>query len=597
VAETDLTTPLGVRAVVERVVRASQRPPIRKALRIATVCVVGQVAQKSDNRPRATWLRTLVTQIEREKWNTDILLLPGGFFRLDTHLGHLDDGARIAMLSERSFSASLRRVAEQLGCLVACGVDSVPWSRPGFPDADWADQLCTAVNEDGLVGLGRKIFPTPGEADYFVVYRNDFGTERRLAPLACGDGRAHPDASFGQRTGLAHPAGPRRLQLPGGVLLRHPQGGLPGLAEVDGQASAGAALVWSAPLSGAMGEAAAMARLIREPNMNAGLGIGTTSSDDLDGDRIGELLAAMGSRWVRRHPLRPRSRSTLGRHARGARIIEILPQTGLPATPVRSQCATPHERRRDREPAPLRAGWRAVVEGWGVGRHLSGGRGVVAVFSSPPGTGKTLCAEVVAAELNRPLLRTVVSGLLSKWVGETERHLERLFDDARRHNAVILLDEVDALLMERGVAHATRHDDSHVACLLDLLERHDGVVLMATNRPTVLDPALERRVGWRIEIPPPDERARAAIWARLLPPGAPTDGSVDVDRLAARHPIAGGLFRTAVFRACYRAAAAGGAITHNLLDEAAAEQSGVEAEPRFRPRVVGGGVRKPRRRS
>jgi SpoVK/Ycf46/Vps4 family AAA+-type ATPase len=112
-----------------------------------------------------------------------------------------------------------------------------------------------------------------------------------------------------------------------------------------------------------------------------------------------------------------------------------------------------------------------------------------------------------------------------------------------------------------------------------------------------VDPALERRVGWRIEIPPPDERARAAIWARLLPPGAPTDGSVDVDRLAARHPIAGGLFRTAVFRACYRAAAAGGAITHNLLDEAAAEQSGVEAEPRFRPRVVGGGVRKPRRRS
>jgi SpoVK/Ycf46/Vps4 family AAA+-type ATPase len=221
---------------------------------------------------------------------------------------------------------------------------------------------------------------------------------------------------------------------------------------------------------------------------------------------------------------------------------------------------------------------RTVVESWGVGAHLTGGRGVVALLHGPPGTGKTLCAEVVAAELNRPLLRSVVPGLLSKWVGETERRIANLFEDARKHNAVLLLDEVDALLMERGAANASRHDDAHVSCLLDQLERHQGVVIMATNRPTVLDPALARRVAWRIEVPMPDETARAAIWERLIPTRAPTDGRIDFARLAARHPLSGGLIRTAVFRACYRAAHRDQPLTQRLLDEAAGEQSGVEAE-------------------
>lgn len=229
---------------------------------------------------------------------------------------------------------------------------------------------------------------------------------------------------------------------------------------------------------------------------------------------------------------------------------------------------------------------RAVVEGWGLGGQLTGGRGVVALLHGAPGTGKTLTAEVVAGELNRPLLRSVVPAMLSKWVGETERRLNRLFETARKHNAVVLLDEVDALLMERGTGHASRHDDAHVSCLLDLLERHDGVVLMATNRPAVLDPALARRVGWRLEFPFPDEETRAAIWTRLVPAGAPTDGSINADRLAARHPIPGGLIRTAVFRACYRAAANEGVLTHQLLDDAATEQSGVGTQRRTSPQLV-----------
>lgn len=221
---------------------------------------------------------------------------------------------------------------------------------------------------------------------------------------------------------------------------------------------------------------------------------------------------------------------------------------------------------------------RTVVDTWGVGAHLSGGHGVIGLLHGPPGTGKTLFAEVVAGELGRPLLRSVVPGLLSRWVGDTERRIAQLFENARRHHAVLLLDEVDALLMERGAGQASRHDDAHVSMLLDQLERHEGVVLMATNRPAVLDPALARRVGWRIEVPMPDATARAAIWDRLLPPKVPREAPIDVERLAARHPISGGLIRTAVFRACYRAAHRNKPLSQHLLDEAASEQSGVASE-------------------
>ena len=98
--------------------------------------------------------------------------------------------------------------------------------------------------------------------------------------------------------------------------------------------------------------------------------------------------------------------------------------------------------------------------------------------------------------------------------------------------------------------------------------------------------ALARRVGWRLEFPFPDETSRANIWSRLVPDEAPTDGTIDPARLAGRHVISGGLIRTAVFRACYRAAASGQALSHQLLDEAAAEQSGVGMKRRVAPMLV-----------
>ena len=226
---------------------------------------------------------------------------------------------------------------------------------------------------------------------------------------------------------------------------------------------------------------------------------------------------------------------------------------------------------------------RTVLERWGIGSHLSFGKGLSALFSGGPGTGKTLCAEAVAGELSRPLLTASVPSLVSKWVGETERNLERLFREARAAGAVLFLDEADSLLRERGDGRASRHDDAAVNVLLSLLERHDGLVLLATNLPDRLDRALDRRLSYRLHFPFPDAAARAAIWRRLVPDTAPRDGDLDFDALGARWRLAGGHIKNAVFKAAFRAASAGLPLEQEQLDVAAAEE---QAQCGEAPRAV-----------
>ncbi|MFW5968154.1 MAG: ATP-binding protein [Persicimonas sp.] len=216
---------------------------------------------------------------------------------------------------------------------------------------------------------------------------------------------------------------------------------------------------------------------------------------------------------------------------------------------------------------------RTILERWGVGRNLTYGKGVSALFYGAPGTGKTMCAEAIANELNRPLLVASVAGIKSKWIGQTERNLERLFKDARAHNAVLFLDEADSLLTARGEARASRHDDSVVNHLLTHIERHNGVVLLATNRRAELDPALDRRLTYMLEFPLPNAELRARIWQTLLPDEVPVDGALDFDKLGARFTLTGGLIKNAVFKAAFRAARADQSVTMALLEEAADEEA------------------------
>jgi len=229
---------------------------------------------------------------------------------------------------------------------------------------------------------------------------------------------------------------------------------------------------------------------------------------------------------------------------------------------------------------------RTVFERWGIAARQTGGRGIVALFHGEPGTGKTFCAESVAGELGRPLSRVTLPSVLSKWVGDAERTLARLFAEAAKDEAVLLLDEIDGLLMQRGQARASRHDDSLVNTLLDLLDRHEGVVILCTNRPEVLDQALGRRIGWKVEFPVPDSAGRLAIW-RSLVPGAATGGrELDLRGLAHRYPLTGGRIRNAVVRAASRAAASGMDLDLRALEVAAFEErddaeGGSKAVPEF----------------
>ncbi len=217
-----------------------------------------------------------------------------------------------------------------------------------------------------------------------------------------------------------------------------------------------------------------------------------------------------------------------------------------------------------------------VLTRWGIGAHLSYGKGVVTLLHGPPGTGKTLCAHAIAAELERPLRVVQAGSLRSKWVGETERNIANLFQQARAEGSVVLVDEADSFLSNREESHAA-HEVTAINALLVALEQHDGVVVLATNRHAALDPALARRIGWTIALAAPDAPQRARIWQRLLPASVPVHGPLDLVGLAQRYPLTGAEIYRAVVRAALRAASEGGLLNQSHL-EAAALSDGTQAE-------------------
>lgn len=214
---------------------------------------------------------------------------------------------------------------------------------------------------------------------------------------------------------------------------------------------------------------------------------------------------------------------------------------------------------------------RTVLDRWGIGQQLSRGKGLTALLSGPPGTGKTLTAEALASELGRPLLAVSASGVLSKWVGDTERRLVALFETCRERGAVLFLDECDSLLGRRG--ENAPWAVPLVTTLLRLIERHEGVVLLASNRPDALDGALTRRLSHHLRFAAPGVAAQRQIWRGLLPASVPTEGELDLGLLARRFPLTGAAIQNAVFRAAFRAAHEGRALRQRDLERAAAEQT------------------------
>jgi hypothetical protein len=196
-----------------------------------------------------------------------------------------------------------------------------------------------------------------------------------------------------------------------------------------------------------------------------------------------------------------------------------------------------------------------VFDAWSFAR-LNGSRSVRALFSGVSGTGKTMSASVIAHELGLPLFRVDLSSVVSKYVGETERNLEAVFRASEHGNAVVMFDEADALFGKRSeVSDAQdRYANIEVAYLLQRMETYDGVLFLTTNLATNMDEAFSRRIHFEIDFPMPDQPARQRLWLRALPPEAPVDDDVDLDRLARMVPLSGGEIRNAALTAAFLAA-------------------------------------------
>ncbi|MFI6324341.1 ATP-binding protein [Nonomuraea sp. NPDC050556] len=197
-----------------------------------------------------------------------------------------------------------------------------------------------------------------------------------------------------------------------------------------------------------------------------------------------------------------------------------------------------------------------VLEEWGFGRIMSRRRGVSVLFTGVPGTGKTMAAEVVAGELGVDLFTVDLSAVVSKYIGETEKNLATVFRAAESSNAILFFDEADALFGKRTeVADAhDRYANIETSYLLQKMEQHDGVVILATNLRENMDEAFARRLRLVIEFPFPDEVSRALIWRAHLPPEARISPEVDLGMLASLYPLSGAGIRNAVLTAAFAAA-------------------------------------------
>jgi ATP-dependent 26S proteasome regulatory subunit len=198
-----------------------------------------------------------------------------------------------------------------------------------------------------------------------------------------------------------------------------------------------------------------------------------------------------------------------------------------------------------------------VYETWGFAEKCSRGLGISALFVGTSGTGKTMAAEVLANDLRLDLYRMDLSQVVSKYIGETEKNLRRVFDAAEESGAILLFDEADALFGKRSEVKDShdRYANIEVSYLLQRMEAYRGLAILTTNMKQALDPAFLRRIRFIVQFPFPDAARRAEIWRRILPTQTPTD-RLDVARLG-RLNIAGGNIRNIAMHAAFHAADAG----------------------------------------
>ncbi|MBE0480410.1 MAG: ATP-binding protein, partial [Dehalococcoidia bacterium] len=216
--------------------------------------------------------------------------------------------------------------------------------------------------------------------------------------------------------------------------------------------------------------------------------------------------------------------------------------------------------------------YRHVVYGeWNFAGKASLGRGLNILFAGPSGTGKTMAAEIIASELGLDLYKIDLSTVVSKYIGETEKNLDRIFTEAQTSNAILFFDEADAIFGKRSEVRDShdRYANIEIAYLLQKTEEYEGIVILATNLRKNLDEAFARRMHFSIEFPLPEEADRHRIWQRVFPREAPLSEDTDLKFMARQFKITGGNIKNIAIAAAFLAAENGGRIGNDHIIRAA----------------------------
>ena len=241
-----------------------------------------------------------------------------------------------------------------------------------------------------------------------------------------------------------------------------------------------------------------------------------------------------------------------------------------------------------------------VYSVWGLGRRHPGAGGIKVLFSGQSGTGKTMSAGVIARELGLDLYQIDLSRVVSKYIGETEKNLDRVFSAARGSNAVLFFDEADALFGKRSEvkdAH-DRYANIEVGYLLQKMEEYEGIAILATNLGRNIDTAFSRRLQYVVDLPLPDEALRLRLWRNMFTADTPVAADVNFPLLARQYKLSGGEIRNVALAAAFLAASDGQVITMDVLGRVVAREmlrqgriAPGRAAPRLRQDALAASVR------
>ncbi|MGN0402170.1 MAG: ATP-binding protein [Acetatifactor sp.] len=214
-----------------------------------------------------------------------------------------------------------------------------------------------------------------------------------------------------------------------------------------------------------------------------------------------------------------------------------------------------HHRRLVKVCAMLKARDKVMKE-WGFADKYSYGNGISLLFYGAPGTGKTMAAQAIAGELGMPLYRVDLSQLISKYIGETQKNIGKVFEQAGQLKGILLFDEADALFARRNEVNDAqdKYSNAETAYLLQRIEEWDGISILATNLLQNFDEAFRRRITYMLNFPMPDEKVRVRLWQKVFPEQAGVSEDMDAAVLAENFELSGAAIRNAALQGAYLAA-------------------------------------------